>query len=507
MRYADGMERRAVSPPGRRPPATAPGRGRGVRRFAFAAAAAFALSGCSSMADMGLDFGFLSDWFGGHGARNGAGAAMSDTNGPERPSLAEMAATEPRFAVGDSFTFDNPRATWTVKEVGEDRIRWVADNGDEQVTDTNPLLPALAWRSEGQGEGRRRISGMNQPFFPLEPGKHITFESTVSSDQPPFAWEFTWSCDVLGTERVETPAGRFGTYKIACGRKRPDELTFYYAPAVGHYVRMVNVPEPGGKRIARDLVDFRSRQHMAFVDPKTSAMADGGADVAGEGGEIAELPPASLQTRGGTDAGASDGGASGEGALADPSLPEMDNPMDRDKPDPRFAIDGPVLIMGEGNTPQSGLTPDGANKSRESAMSTAPTPRDRDGDETSGDGGTAAEEPAAGSGDGEAPTQTASAAAALPEGMTPATDLGEGAVALHVASYKNPDNVETGWRRLKAANGDLLGNVRPIVRKVTLPEKGVFFRLLVGPVASMSDAEALCAALDSRDVYCDPMTL
>ena len=91
--------------------------------------------------------------------------------------------------------------------------------------------------------------------------------------------------------------------------------------------------------------------------------------------------------------------------------------------------------------------------------------------------------------------------------MTRADALPDGSVAIHLASYKNPENVERGWRRLTEANGDLLGNVRPIVRQVTLSGKGTYQRLLAGPLASMRDAEALCAAFETREVYCDPMQL
>ena len=37
---------------------------------------------------------------------------------------------------------------------------------------------------------------------------------------------------------MEVPAGAFETYKIQCGRYKPTELEFFYAPQIGHYVVM-----------------------------------------------------------------------------------------------------------------------------------------------------------------------------------------------------------------------------------------------------------------------------
>lgn len=155
-------------------------------------AGALLLAGCSSLEGV-----FDGGLFGGSEMSNAAastdGAALD-----ERPSLEALAAAAPELAAGDRFTFDNPTVTWTVERVEDDRIYWRADNGDEQVTAQNVILPALAWSSAGQGRGRRLITEMSAPFFPLRAGKRVTFNSTVSTDAPPYAWEFTWACETLG---------------------------------------------------------------------------------------------------------------------------------------------------------------------------------------------------------------------------------------------------------------------------------------------------------------------
>ncbi|MCR9219831.1 MAG: SPOR domain-containing protein [Alphaproteobacteria bacterium] len=425
-------------------------------------AGALLLAGCSSLE--GLFDGGL---FGGSEMSNAAastdGAALD-----ERPSLEALAAAAPELAAGDRFTFDNPTVTWTVERVEDDRIYWRADNGDEQVTAQNVILPALAWSSAGQGRGRRLITEMSAPFFPLRAGKRVTFNSTVSTDAPPYAWEFTWACETLGAESVAVPAGRFDAYVIQCGRQRPDELTFHYAPAVGHYVRLVSRPATGGAQqsFTRELTDFMSRRYIAYVDPKTSALAS----------ELAAEPPPTPTL---SDAAMD--------AARPPASPMTAAPLGEVETDGAGAKaggrePGPVVVAPVAPAPQSDLSDEGRARS---AAEAAPAP--------AANGRTAPSQP--------------EASAAPTGGMTEQQAAASGAAALHLASYKQSANAERGWRQLSGANADLLGGARPIVRQVDVPGKGMFYRLYAGPIASMEDARALCRALKARNVYCAPMRL
>lgn len=176
-----------------------------------------------------------------------------------------------RYMVGDSFTFDNPVLTWTVVAVEGDKVYWRSDKGDEQVTGHDPLLPALEWKNPGRGGGRRVITDMKGALFPLTKPGNMTFTSkvenwTIKDGQatPPQKWEYNWSCSVAGQETVEVPAGNFDTYRVICGRYKPKELEFFYAPKIGHYVVM-RIDDPASESvITRNLVSFR---RMALLGP------------------------------------------------------------------------------------------------------------------------------------------------------------------------------------------------------------------------------------------------
>lgn len=180
-----------------------------------------------------------------------------------------------RYMVGDSFTFDNPMLTYTVVSVEGDKVYWRTDKGDEQITGHDPLMPMLEWKNPGQGGGRRDITDIKGALFPLTDPGNMTFTTKVESwtikdaqATPPQKWEYNWSCNVAGQETVEVPAGKFDTYKIVCGRYKPTELEFFYAPDIGHYVVM-RIDDPASEStITRNLVSFR-RMELLGPDAAT----------------------------------------------------------------------------------------------------------------------------------------------------------------------------------------------------------------------------------------------
>ena len=73
---------------------------------------------------------------------------------------------------------------------------------------------------------------------------------------------------------------------------------------------------------------------------------------------------------------------------------------------------------------------------------------------------------------------------------------------VHLASYRQMAEAQEGWRKLQRENPDELGLLEPRLETVTLPEKGVFLRLIGGGFSSQEKAAALCANLKQKNLFC-----
>ncbi len=73
---------------------------------------------------------------------------------------------------------------------------------------------------------------------------------------------------------------------------------------------------------------------------------------------------------------------------------------------------------------------------------------------------------------------------------------------IQLAALRSRADAEAAWRRLKRANGDLLGALEAEVTRVDLADKGIFYRLRAGPLASAAKAGALCQRLKARNLDC-----
>ena len=74
---------------------------------------------------------------------------------------------------------------------------------------------------------------------------------------------------------------------------------------------------------------------------------------------------------------------------------------------------------------------------------------------------------------------------------------------LHLASFRSETSAMKGWDSALTVNRAVLGSLKPIVRKVDLgAEKGIFYRLMTGPFASISAAEAACIQLKQNNQFC-----
>ncbi len=362
---------------------------------------------------------------------------------PERlEQVRAAAAAPPRLQAGDRFSYDNPDVTWEVVSVGADgRIAWRSNTGETQVTDANPLLPALEWASPERGSGKRLITNMSRPMFPLTPGEKLTFRETVDTNVPPFAWEYDWQCVSGPLERTDVPMGGFPTYRIQCGRKGTDEVVFHYAPEIGNYVKLVVQDAAGGMPQIRSLTDYVSTAGAMRMEAT-------GAPKPGEVMLEAEQPDEMSKSINGAQ------GNQGEAG----QVPSGPRPLG--------------MIAGVQQGSQS------PTQSQQPAQAPAQPPQ-------SGLASDSASEGIAGNG----------------------ATVQPGTISVHLASYKNAENAETGWKALMAGNRDQLEGLRPIIRRVDLGTKGIFFRLHAGPVIDKVQADAICRTLSQRGVYCKAMTL
>lgn len=175
-------------------------------------------------------------------------AVYSDAN-----KLGLAPAPLPQYKAGTKFVYSN--GTWeSVARVGPEGVTWVNHRGNESRGSADFTYKRVQWQTRDR-QGRREFSQtefwLGQPtttLWPLKPGNRTRYneEGTWSaSGGTARSYDSYWSCEVIGTERVSVVAGDFDTWKITCKRysnrfrstsKTREYRTWYYAPAVNHWV-------------------------------------------------------------------------------------------------------------------------------------------------------------------------------------------------------------------------------------------------------------------------------
>ncbi len=93
-----------------------------------------------------------------------------------------------------------------------------------------------------------------------------------------------------------------------------------------------------------------------------------------------------------------------------------------------------------------------------------------------------------------APLNSSAAAAAAPSAG--------GGYAVQVSSQRSEAEAQTSFRALQAKFPGQLGGQQPMVRRADLGTKGVYYRALVGPFASMEQAAGVCSSLKAAGGSC-----
>jgi len=92
------------------------------------------------------------------------------------------------------------------------------------------------------------------------------------------------------------------------------------------------------------------------------------------------------------------------------------------------------------------------------------------------------------------PLNSSAAAAAAPSAG--------GSYAVQVSSQRSEAEAQTSFRALQAKFPGQLGGQQPMVRRADLGTKGVYYRALVGPYASMEQAAGVCSSLKAAGGSC-----
>lgn len=92
------------------------------------------------------------------------------------------------------------------------------------------------------------------------------------------------------------------------------------------------------------------------------------------------------------------------------------------------------------------------------------------------------------------------ALAAAPAAAAPA--IKKGGYAVQVSSRRSEEEAKADFHRLQEKYSKQLGHHSMFVHKVDLGAKGVYYRAMVGPFASSSEASALCSSLKSAGGSC-----
>lgn len=75
-------------------------------------------------------------------------------------------------------------------------------------------------------------------------------------------------------------------------------------------------------------------------------------------------------------------------------------------------------------------------------------------------------------------------------------------VKVQLASLRTPDEARDEWQRVKHENNDLLGKYTAVAVRNDLGDRGIWYRVEVGPVGDRAAALKLCKALRDRDLGC-----
>jgi hypothetical protein len=73
---------------------------------------------------------------------------------------------------------------------------------------------------------------------------------------------------------------------------------------------------------------------------------------------------------------------------------------------------------------------------------------------------------------------------------------------VQVSSQRSESDAQASFRALQTKFPNVLGSWQAIVRRADLGDKGVYYRAMVGPFSSLSEATDMCGELKSAGGQC-----
>ena len=77
-----------------------------------------------------------------------------------------------------------------------------------------------------------------------------------------------------------------------------------------------------------------------------------------------------------------------------------------------------------------------------------------------------------------------------------------GSHLVQVGAFRSEEEAGAQWAKLQGKLGDFLSGKDDDVERADLGDKGVYYRLRIGPFASSDDAKTFCAGLKDRGTDC-----
>jgi peptidoglycan hydrolase-like protein with peptidoglycan-binding domain len=192
---------------------------------------------------------------------------QADAAAPPRRADGPAAAPDrsedlPAYRSGTGFVYSDGSVE---RVVATDRatVQWQRSNGIRYSAPRNFLLPHQYW-ALGRTRGAATVDGDPDTLWPHRQGEEVAFTARIAVQRAVVA-ETTehsaerWLCRNGGERDVDVAVGRFRTVVFVCRRNAAPGTpglvrTWYYAPAIRHYVRYVESDRAGGAGDPVDLV-------------------------------------------------------------------------------------------------------------------------------------------------------------------------------------------------------------------------------------------------------------